>query len=731
MPQVLAMSTDPKFQLRLLGGFGLCDPTPSHDAIVISSKKARALLAYVAMQEPMRVHRERLATLLWPDRIDRQARQNLRKCLASLRQDMAGHDELLAIDGETVAVRDVVTVDARQLRKFSDTDGTVALDDAAALCRGQFLADLAMEGDEFCDWVASERAQSDTAAGMIMSELVSRADAAGDGRKALQAAARLIATDPFREDWQRLSLKMTARHGGRDEALMQARRFIGLLRKELDVAPEAATAELVEQIKAGRIAPVHHPNVSIGGPINHAQPLDPSEYEVTAPPRFPAVVNHHGRAAMVSAIVAAIVAVLVASLSVTYRPGARLRALKATSIAATAGDQATIPLVVSSLRSATAETAPLAQALTENILASVSRFSGLTVFDGRSAETMRYRSAGDADTSGVRFATWGSVQRQGSSLRLSIGLNDAASQELLWATEVTESDGRLTDLEADAPKRIARELQVQATYAAARGVDGAELKSAALNQLIAKALTVQYRGPSPDDAASAASFYEEALRRDRNCSMALIGLAAELVTSGANLLAERKSTLARAERLVNQALQNNPRIERAFYWLGNIYLGRGQRDLALQSFDRALALNPGFIPAEAHAGYALVLAGRTNEGLSRIENALGASSHDPNQRLWLRFAGIAQLELGNDRQAIDALLQAVSLATPTPPLRAALASAYALTGQRSESREQFRLMQELADPAALQQLLQTATREDGRRPSRYLQGLRLASRDAL
>jgi tetratricopeptide (TPR) repeat protein len=272
---------------------------------------------------------------------------------------------------------------------------------------------------------------------------------------------------------------------------------------------------------------------------------------------------------------------------------------------------------------------------------------------------------------------------------------------------------------------------VQATYAAARGVDGADLQSAALNRLIAKALTIQYRGAAPADAASAVSLYEEALRRDPDCPLALIGLAAELVTSSANLLTEQKSTLARAEQLVSHALQINPRVERAFYWLGNIYLGRGQRDLALQWFDRALALNPSFIPAEAHAGYALVLLGRTNEGLRRIENALGASSHDPNERLWLRFAGIAQLELGNDRQAIDALRQAVSLAPPTPALRAALASAYALAGQWPESREQFRLMKEFADPAALQQLLRRAAKEDGRGASRYLQGLRLASRDTM
>ena len=722
------MSTDPKFQLRLLGGFGLCDPTPSHGAIVISSKKARALLAYVAMQEPMRVHRERLATLFWPDRVDRQARQNLRQCLASLRRDLARRaDELLAMDGETIAIRDVLTVDARQLREFSDTDSAATLDDAAALCRGQFLSDLAMEGEEFCSWVTSERAQFDAAAGLILSESASRADAAGDAGSALQAALRLTAIDPFREDWQRLSLKISARHVGRDQALVQARRFIGLLREELDVEPEAETADLIEQIKAGRIAPARNPDVC--GPVDHALSLSQPEDEVAAPPRFPTVVNHHGRAAMVSAIVAAIVAVLVASLSVTYGPSERLGPLKATSIAAMAVDKSTIPLVVSPLHSATAETARLAESLTENILASVSRFSGLTVFDGRSIANARYRLDGDAAKPGVRLATWGSVERQGSIVHLTVGLSDAASQALVWATDVTASDGGFADLNAEVPKRIARELQVEATYAAARGMDGAELQSAELNQLIAKALTIQYRGATPAEAASAMSLYEEALRRDPNCPLALIGLAAELATSGANLLTERKSTLARAEQLITHALQINARVERAFYWLGNVYLGRGQRDLALQSFDRALALNPSFVPAEAHAGYALVLMGRTNEGLRRIENALGTGSHDPNERLWLRFAGIAQLELGNDRQAIDALRQAVSLAPPTLALRAALASAYALAGQWPESREQFRLMKEVADPAALQQLLRRAAKEDG--ASRYLQGLRLASRDTL
>jgi DNA-binding SARP family transcriptional activator/TolB-like protein len=717
------MSADPRFQLQLLGGFDLRS-TQSHDTIVISAKKARALLAYVAMHEPMRISRERLATLFWPDRTDRQARQNLRKCIASLRHDLAGvADELLTADSETVGIRNVLAVDARQLRALCDANGTVDLESAAALYRGPFLSDVAVDGEEFRDWVLAERAQLEAAAGTILSRLAISADESGDAHKALQASSRLISIDAFREDWVRLSLKISARHVGRDKALTQARDFARFLRQELDVEPEAETAELVEHIKAGRIAPIRNRDVSIGDKTGHLAGLDPVEHQAAAVPGFSTAANAIRQPAMVSAIVAALVAVLVASVFVASRPGER-GWLKPASRGIAAIDTATIPLLVLPVQSDTAETAQLAHALTASLLASVSRFSELTVFDGSS--TGRDPSGGDAERSGIRFAVRGSVQRQGTAVHFNVGLSDTANRTLVWADDITVSDDGAASLQAELPKRVARDLEVQATYAQARGVDDLELNLAATNQLIARALTIQYGG-----SASAAPLYEEVLRRDRDTPLALIGLAAELVSSSANLLRERQSALAQAETLISRALQINPRIERAYYWLGIIYLDRGQRELAMQSFDRALDLNPAFIPAEAHAGFALVLSGRKAEGLGRIENALAANSHDPNERLWLRFAGIAHLELGDNQQAIASLLVAASLATPTAPLRAALASAYALTGQRSKSQEQFRLMKDMADPAALNRLLETALRNDDQHGSRYLEGLRLASLDAL
>jgi tetratricopeptide (TPR) repeat protein len=423
---------------------------------------------------------------------------------------------------------------------------------------------------------------------------------------------------------------------------------------------------------------------------------------------------------MTSAIVAAALALLIAALAVSYQSGLWGGSLKPGMLRSASIDDTTIPLLISPFQAQQADAAALAAAMTEKVLASVSRFSGLTVIDGRALQ------APDSAT-GSGYWGRGAVSRQGLHILVHAGLTDLTDRTVVWAADYA-GGGNAGDADGVIARRIARDFQVQAAYAAARGLDDTKLALAPLHQLVAKALTIQYRSLTADDDAAAAALYEEILRREPHSPLALIGLAARLVETSANLLCERQSALARAEALIQQALQVDPRIERGHYWLGDIYLQRGQRELALKTFDRALKLNPSFVPAEAHAGFAMVLAGQAAAGLGRIDHALTEGMQDPNERLWLRFAGIARLELGDDQPAIGALQQAAALGPPAPPLRAALASAYALIGDRAQSREQFELLKQAADPVALEQLLGAAKTHQG---SRYWQGLRLAAGDTL
>src|SRR5215510_15454352 len=72
-------------------------------------KKARALLAYLAVQGGQTVSRERLADLLWPYQGSEQARHSLRNCLLELRKALgpSGAGYLVA-DFANCRIQDVV-----------------------------------------------------------------------------------------------------------------------------------------------------------------------------------------------------------------------------------------------------------------------------------------------------------------------------------------------------------------------------------------------------------------------------------------------------------------------------------------------------------------------------------------------------------------------------------------------------------------------------------------------
>src|SRR5258708_28099649 len=132
--------------LRLLGAFTVEVNAACSVSVAVRSKKARALLAYLAMKPDWRASREELATLLWGDTPDAQARHSLRQCLMSLRQDLHLAPDLIDLGRDTVELRaSALTVDARDLAALAPSAQPADLDRAAELWRGPFLAELALD----------------------------------------------------------------------------------------------------------------------------------------------------------------------------------------------------------------------------------------------------------------------------------------------------------------------------------------------------------------------------------------------------------------------------------------------------------------------------------------------------------------------------------------------------------------------------------------------------------
>ena len=97
-------------RLSLFGRFRAADAVGNE--ISIKSKKARALLAYLALPPGKERSREEVMALLWSERGDEQARSSLRQALSGLRKELGEiangvlkvTDEWLALDPDLVAV---------------------------------------------------------------------------------------------------------------------------------------------------------------------------------------------------------------------------------------------------------------------------------------------------------------------------------------------------------------------------------------------------------------------------------------------------------------------------------------------------------------------------------------------------------------------------------------------------------------------------------------------------
>jgi len=92
----------PPFKLTLFAGFHFAD---SKDRpLSLSSRKAKALLAWLALHPDHQHQREKLAGILWPDSNEIQARHSLRQALADLKKALPENSELLQTTKEWISL---------------------------------------------------------------------------------------------------------------------------------------------------------------------------------------------------------------------------------------------------------------------------------------------------------------------------------------------------------------------------------------------------------------------------------------------------------------------------------------------------------------------------------------------------------------------------------------------------------------------------------------------------
>jgi DNA-binding SARP family transcriptional activator/TolB-like protein/Tfp pilus assembly protein PilF len=726
--------------LRLLGAFTIEVSAERPAAPVIRSRKARALLAYLAMKPDGRAGREELATLLWGDTPDAQARHSLRQCLLSLRQDLHVAPDLFDMGRETIGLRaQSLVVDARELLSAAASTDPDELARAAGLWRGAFLCDLALDIEEFDAWRQREQERLAGAAARVFETLCINADASHDGERAIDAAERLVALDPTREDRQRTALKICARYRGRDAALERARQLTSLLRDELAVSPDAATRALVESIHNGEIGPAPAPLAAPEAMPSHMpdKAISPAAASqaaaavLAAPASAPATTARWRRPAMAAALVSAVSIGAVATLGLATGTPHGLWTLFKPKTPPGLASAIVLPFAVDAPRGP--DDQAFARLLAHDLTGHLARYGDLRIVSDRTADLYADRQVDVAAVGaelGVAYAVVGRVQRTDGGLRAHVQLVDTASRMTLWSDHMQREPGDTAQLADELARGFTHALVINMVYARTQRLQREPGQPPAIADSLLLARGAEIRGYRREGVVQALALYEDVLQRAPRNAVAKLGVARMNIIGAMNFIdLDTPPDLKRAETLLAEVLERFPTWATAHYTLGLLQKYRRQFDASLQSFQRSLELNPSYLHARGQVGALLTRMGQPEKGLETLRETIRlATPNDASLGFFYLFAGEAELELGHPQAALDWLQRANAFMPGSPLVQAWLASVYTTMGDRQNAAKYIAALKQLA-PAGAERY---AGRKFGPIPpngwprTRILEGLRLA-----
>ncbi len=236
-------------KLKLLGGAAI-QWGSSGKEIEFSTRKAKALVIFLAMAPNMRVTRSKLADLLWERSAEEQARASLRQTLANVRKALTVNDQcLLETSSEEIYLQaNSVDVDALRFDEQQQGQDVKSTEDTVALYRGVFLDGFSIHADQFEAWIREKRKHYSELAIQNMTSLSEYWNSSGDLDKSINILKKILSVDPLHEASHRRLMHLYTLIGRRESAIKQYIECKQLLEDELSIEPQNETIELYEKI---------------------------------------------------------------------------------------------------------------------------------------------------------------------------------------------------------------------------------------------------------------------------------------------------------------------------------------------------------------------------------------------------------------------------------------------------------------------------------------------------
>ena len=642
-----------------------------------SQGRQLALLAVLALARGRAVTRDKLIALFWPEETVERARRQLSDAVYNVRAAL-GDDVIRSAGDELRLDEDLIDSDVAQ---FEQLLGAGQLEAAVSLRLGPLLEGFHLsDAPEFERWLDAERSRLDERFAAALATLAEQSDARGDPGAAVACWRRLAAHDPYSGRVALRLMRALERAGDRAGALQHARTHAALLRADFDAQPDPEVRAFAERL---RLEPANA--TGRGGTAELPSPRPPVQPAPPAADVMPPAVRPGRRYAVIVAMV------MLSALAIAGLRSIGTERIAETSVSGTRS-VGVLPFVN---LSANPDNAYFSDGLSEQIIAELSRIDGLRVAARTSSFALRdrdltVRSIGD--TLAVAAVLEGSVRREGTRLRVTAQLIDAATGYHIWSDHYDRQLSDVFAVQEDIARAIAGalELRLSSPVAGARSRHHPSLEA---YDLYLRGLYLR-NTLSADGLAHAAEYFDRAIRMEPGFALAYAGKASVIAPQiyfGYVGLDDAGNEL---RALTSRALELDPTLGEAHAALGIQRLFfEWDWSGAERSLRRALELNPSDPHAYHHLANYLTAMGRTSEAVAARKRSAQIDPLNARTRITLANdyarAGDTALAITEFQRASEMDPMNPLLLGTGPHLPAGLARLHESRGRFAEAVEDY------------------------------------------
>ncbi len=625
------------------------------------TKKACALLAYLAMHPGEKIRRETLGALLWTTSGERQAANSLNQAVYSLRklfqdqnlQPVGGDNDCLWVEPGMLAT------DVGEFETLAAAGDRASLEQAWSLYRGPLLEGYDLSGAGFGDWLGAERTRLENRAIDTAKALLDQHGGATEPTSCDLANA-LLALDPYDEDAHRHVMRHLASSGRLPSALKHYEAMEVLLRNDLDVAPSFATRALRDRLRSGA-----EPETS-----KQAAGASRVEQKTRSTVHTPAI-----------AFLLALVAVLVA---------AGLWFLLRDPAPPHLANEDEKRLIV--LPFEEAGDGAFGAAIADDISTELTVLSDFAVMARETARSLGDKADMKARDLGASHILRGRVRRDDAGVTVNSWLVDVQSGDQIWAERYSGSPDAILDFREAIIRDVVGALESELSRDADDGLPPAGTADADAYESYLAGLVSANR-QTPEGNASALAHFREAAAFDPDFIRAKVGMAkvyydaayrnqAYADAIGINWI---EGWLRMKAILAEDAVSSSAE---GLVLLSDLALRRRDNSAAQDLARRSIKLEPSNSQAVERLAEALIYAGETAEGRVYAQRALQFNPARPARPTFL--LGLADFADGRIPQAIALVGEArASAAHPDAHYDGLLAAMYGEAGDIEQGGAHF------------------------------------------